>query len=79
MSVAVTLAAIGIAAALALAIPPLRDAIFDVVQGDTSSVREDLRDLGAAVGVRVLAALGGAVEEEGEALRVRLPLAPVVG
>ena len=42
---------------------------------------EDLRDLGAAVGVRILEALGGSVEEEGEgeALRVRLPLAPVVG
>jgi signal transduction histidine kinase len=40
---------------------------------------EDLRDLGAAVGVRVLYALGATVEEEGEALRIRLPLAPVVG
>ena len=40
---------------------------------------EDLRDLGAAVGVRVVDALGGSVEEEGEALRIRLPLAPVVG
>ena len=39
----------------------------------------ELRDLGAAVGVRVLVALGGSVEEEGETLRVRLPLAPVVG
>ena len=41
----------------------------------------ELRDLGAAVGVRVVEALGGSVEEEGEgeALRVRLPLAPVVG
>ncbi len=39
----------------------------------------ELRDLGAAVGVRVLDALGGSVEEEGEALRIRLPLAPVVG
>lgn len=39
----------------------------------------ELRDLGAAVGVRVVDALGGSVEEEGEALRIRLPLAPVVG
>jgi signal transduction histidine kinase len=41
----------------------------------------ELRDLGAAVAVRVVDALGGSVEEEGEgeALRVRLPLAPVVG
>jgi signal transduction histidine kinase len=38
----------------------------------------DLRDLGAAVGVRALAALGGATETEGETLVVRLPLAPVV-
>jgi signal transduction histidine kinase len=39
----------------------------------------DLRDFGAAVAVRVVEALGGVTEEAGEALRVRLPLAPVVG
>jgi signal transduction histidine kinase len=39
----------------------------------------DLRDFGAAVAVQVVEALGGATEEEGETLRVRLPLAPVVG
>jgi signal transduction histidine kinase len=39
----------------------------------------DLRDFGAAVAVRVVDAIGGATEEAGEALRVRLPLAPVVG
>jgi signal transduction histidine kinase len=33
----------------------------------------DLRDLGAAVAVRVVAALGGATELDGETLRVRLP------
>ena len=55
-SVAITVAAIGIAAALALAIPPLRGAILDAVQGDTSSVREDLRDLDAG-GVLLVAAL----------------------
>ncbi|MEX2646220.1 MAG: hypothetical protein WD249_08160 [Gaiellaceae bacterium] len=37
------------------------------------------RNCRAAVAVRVVDALGGSVEEEGEALRVRLPLAPVVG
>jgi signal transduction histidine kinase len=36
-------------------------------------VGEDLRDLGAAVAVRAISALGGSVELEGETLRVRLP------
>ena len=40
---------------------------------------ENLRELGAAVGVRTVRAVGGAVEAAGEALVVRLPLAPVVG
>jgi signal transduction histidine kinase len=34
---------------------------------------EELRDLGAAVGGRVVAALGGSVELDGQTLRVRLP------
>jgi len=34
---------------------------------------EELRDLGAAVAVQVIRALGGSVEVEGETLRVRLP------
>jgi hypothetical protein len=34
---------------------------------------EDLRDLGAAAAVRLVHALGGSVEADGEALRVRLP------
>ena len=34
---------------------------------------EDLRDLGAAVAVQVVRALGGSVELDGETLRVRLP------
>jgi hypothetical protein len=39
----------------------------------------DLRDLGAAVGVRTLQALGAAVvAEDDETVVVRLPLAPVV-
>jgi signal transduction histidine kinase len=37
---------------------------------------ENLIDLGSAVGVRVVAAHGGAVQAEGEALRVRLPSQP---
>jgi uncharacterized membrane protein YdjX (TVP38/TMEM64 family) len=40
--VAVTLGGIAVGAAVALAIPPLRDAVLDAVQGDTDSVREDL-------------------------------------
>jgi uncharacterized membrane protein YdjX (TVP38/TMEM64 family) len=40
--VAVTVGGIIVGAAVALAIPPLRDAVFDAVQGDTESVREDL-------------------------------------
>jgi hypothetical protein len=34
---------------------------------------EDLRDLGAAVAVRVVHALGGSVELEGETLTITLP------
>jgi uncharacterized membrane protein YdjX (TVP38/TMEM64 family) len=40
--VAVTLGGILIGAAISLAIPPLREAVFDAVQGDTESVRDDL-------------------------------------
>jgi hypothetical protein len=36
---------------------------------------EDLRDLGAAVGLRVVAALGGSAELDGETLVVALPAA----
>jgi uncharacterized membrane protein YdjX (TVP38/TMEM64 family) len=54
--VAVTIAGILIGAAVALAIPPLRDAVLDAVQGDTASVREDLRgNLGGALLVLWLA------------------------
>jgi uncharacterized membrane protein YdjX (TVP38/TMEM64 family) len=38
----VTLGGILIGAAVSLAIPPLREAVFDAVQGDTESVRDDL-------------------------------------
>jgi len=50
-----------------VAIEPITPASAPVVLG------EDLRDLGAAVAVRVLRALGGEVQLDGETLRVRLP------
>jgi uncharacterized membrane protein YdjX (TVP38/TMEM64 family) len=40
--VALTLAGIAVGAAVALAIPSLRDAVTDAVQGETGSVRHDL-------------------------------------
>jgi uncharacterized membrane protein YdjX (TVP38/TMEM64 family) len=42
--VAVTLAGILIGVAVALAVPTLRDAVGDAIQGDTASVRHDLRE-----------------------------------
>ncbi|MDP9133222.1 MAG: VTT domain-containing protein [Actinomycetota bacterium] len=42
-----TIAGIAVGLAIAAAIPPLRDALLDAVHGDTESVREDIRDLGA--------------------------------
>jgi signal transduction histidine kinase len=50
-----------------LTIAPITPASAPVVLG------EDLRDLGAAVAVRLVGALGGSVELEGETLYVRLP------
>ena len=50
-----------------IAIEPVTRSAAPVVTGD------DLRDLGAAVAGRVVAALGGSVAVEGETLRVRLP------
>ena len=50
-----------------LTIAPITPASAPVVLG------EDLRDLGAAVGVRLVRALGGSVELDGETLHVRLP------
>jgi uncharacterized membrane protein YdjX (TVP38/TMEM64 family) len=55
--VAITLGGIALGLASALAIPPLREAFLDAVSGDTSSVREDVRDLGA-VGVLLVVWLG---------------------
>jgi signal transduction histidine kinase len=50
-----------------LAITPITPASAPVVVG------EDIRDLGAAVAARVIEALGGSLELEGDTLRVRLP------
>jgi signal transduction histidine kinase len=51
------------------------DVILGPVAPDVAPIvlGEDMRDLGAVVGVRILRALGGDAEAEGEALRVRLP------
>lgn len=53
-------------------IAPITPASAPVVLG------EELRDLGAAVAVRVVRALGGSVELDGETLRVRLPQSDIV-
>ena len=55
------------AAGSELTIAPITPATAPVVLG------EDLRDLGAAVAVLLVRALGGSVELDGETLRVRLP------
>ena len=55
------------AAGSELTIAPITPASAPVVLG------EDLRDLGAAVAVLLVRALGGSVELNGETLRVRLP------
>jgi signal transduction histidine kinase len=52
-----------------LSLVPVPAAIAPIVLGD------DLRDLGAAIAGRVVEALGGSLELEGETLRLRLPLA----
>jgi len=51
----------------ALALSPVTAASAPVVLG------QELRDLGAAVAVRVVEALGGSVDLDGETLTVRLP------
>ena len=53
--VAVTFAGILIAAAIVLAIDPLRDAVADAISGNTESIREDLDDAGGALIVLGLA------------------------
>jgi signal transduction histidine kinase len=50
-----------------LTVTPITPASEPVVLG------EDLRDLGAAVAVRLVRAVGGSVAVEGETLRIRLP------
>ena len=50
-----------------MAIAPITPASAPVVLG------QDLRDLGAAVAVRVVDALGGSVAGDGDAVIVRLP------
>ena len=54
--VALAVGALVVVLALAFAIPPLRDAVTDAVNGDTDKVREDLRGLGAG-GVALVIAL----------------------
>jgi uncharacterized membrane protein YdjX (TVP38/TMEM64 family) len=54
--VLLTLAAVFGLAALVVLVPPLRDAVTDVVSGDAGELRQELRDAGAA-GVLVLAGL----------------------
>jgi signal transduction histidine kinase len=50
-----------------VSIGPLRDGVGAIALG------EDLKDFGAAVGVRLLRAIGAGVEVDGERLAVRLP------
>jgi signal transduction histidine kinase len=52
--------------------------IISPVAAETAPIclGRELRDFGAAVAVRVFAALGGATEAEGETIVVRLPVAP---
>jgi signal transduction histidine kinase len=51
-----------------IAVEPIREAVGPIILG------EELKDLGAAVAVRTVRALGGDVELDGETLRVRLPV-----
>jgi hypothetical protein len=53
----------------AVAISPLADGVGAIVLGD------DLKDFGAAVGTRVLGAMGTEIQPDGERLVVRLPQA----
>ncbi len=53
----------------AVAISPLADGVGAIALGD------DLKDFGAAVGTRVLGAMGSEIQPDGERLVVRLPQA----
>ena len=55
LGIALTLAGIGVLALLVLAIEPLRDGLGDALQGDTASLRDDLRGLGVGGALIVLA------------------------
>ncbi|HEX6491291.1 MAG TPA: histidine kinase dimerization/phospho-acceptor domain-containing protein [Gaiellaceae bacterium] len=59
-----------IAAGAELLIQPITPSAAPVVLG------EELRDLGAAVAGRLVGALGGSLELDGDSLRVRLPDSP---
>jgi len=54
-AVAVTLAGLGLLAALVLAVPDLRDAFEAAVRGDTAEVRSDVKDLGVVGPLLILA------------------------
>jgi uncharacterized membrane protein YdjX (TVP38/TMEM64 family) len=56
IGVAVSLAGIALLAALVLAVEPLRTGVGDAIQGDTESLRRELRDLGFG-GVLIVLAL----------------------
>jgi uncharacterized membrane protein YdjX (TVP38/TMEM64 family) len=55
--VLITLAGVAVLALIVLAIEPLRTGVGDAVSGDTSSLRQDLRDLGFG-GALIVYALG---------------------
>ena len=55
--VLITLAGVAVLALIVFAVEPLRSGVGDAVSGDTSSLREDLRDLGF-VGALIVYALG---------------------
>jgi signal transduction histidine kinase len=52
-----------------ITVAPVREAVGPIILG------EELRDLGAAIAVRTVRALGGEVELDEETLRIRLPVA----
>ena len=54
-AVAVTLAGVGVMAAIVLAVPELRDAFEAAVRGDTAEVRADIKSLGVAGPLLILA------------------------
>jgi signal transduction histidine kinase len=60
--------------AVTLTVDGAEIAVAPIVPGAAAIVLgQDLRDLGAAVAVRLVAALGGSTELDGDVLRVRLP------